>query len=110
MPRPDGDDISYYYDIHDRLEEYPKIDMVVYLKTNPEVCYNRMIQRGRESEAGTPQGYIQLISDFHDCMLPHICRDHGIELSEMNWDDFGCPEKVATVVHHSFTSKEKAVA
>ncbi|WP_153765667.1 deoxynucleoside kinase [Endozoicomonas sp. OPT23] len=110
MPRPDGDDICYYYDIHDRLEDYPKIDMVIYLKTTPKVCYERMLDRARESEAGTPEEYIRLISDFHDCMLPHICKDHEIELADLNWDDFGCPNNVAEMIHKSFTKNKKAAA
>ncbi|PVZ72130.1 deoxynucleoside kinase [Pelagibaculum spongiae] len=105
MPRPDGEDICYYYDIHDRLETYPKIDMVVYLQTNAHVCYERMLSRARESESGTPESYIELISDFHDCLLPHICRDHDIELATMDWDDFGCPEQVAAVIDEAFKTK-----
>ena len=98
IPRPDGDDIHYYYDIHDRLKQYPKSDMVLYLKTSAEVCFTRMQQRNRDSEKGTPETYIRLISDYHDCMLPHLCEDNGIQLLSIDWDRFGDSRIVAQKV------------
>ena len=101
IPRPDGEDIHYYYDIHDRLKQYPKIDMVLYLKTSAQVCFNRMQQRGRDAEKGTPENYIKLISDYHDCMLPHVCDDNKIKLLSIDWNNFGDPLYVAQLMHNT---------
>ena len=110
MPRPDGEDIHYYYDIHDRLRQYPKLDMVLYLKTTAAVCFERMQQRGRESEKGTPDSYIRLLSDYHDCMLPHLCEDHDIQLLTIDWDDFGQPEQVAQLMRKHLSQQSVSQA
>jgi deoxyadenosine/deoxycytidine kinase len=93
--RPDGQDLSYYYDIERRLEDYPQVSSVVYLKTDPEVCYNRMLSRGRDAENGTPFDYIKLLSGMHDTLLPVICNKYNTSLLVHDWTYFGCPETLA---------------
>lgn len=89
MERPDGAYLSYYYDIKDRLKDYPQVDAVVYLKTSPLVCHKRMTERGREEEKGTPLAYLADISHFHDACLPQICREYGAGFLRFEWDYYG---------------------
>ncbi|USD39448.1 MULTISPECIES: deoxynucleoside kinase [Ferrimonas] len=96
--RPDGKDLDYYYDIQDKLEDYPQVSAVVYLKSDPIVSYERMLSRGRDAEVGTPQSYIQLISDCHNTFLPHICDKYNTQLLTVDWTHFGCPEGLAEQV------------
>ncbi|WP_245568411.1 deoxynucleoside kinase [Ferrimonas futtsuensis] len=93
--RPDGKDLDYYYDIQDKLRDYPQVSAVVYLKSDPEVAYDRMLERGRDAELGTPRSYIQLISDCHNTFLPHICEKYNTQLLTVDWTHFGCPEGLA---------------
>lgn len=93
--RPDGKDLDYYYDIQDKLKDYPQVSAVIYLKSDPVISYTRMVERARDAEAGTSQEYLQLISDCHDTFLPHICRRYNTQLIIQEWTDFGCHEKLA---------------
>lgn len=93
--RPDGKDLDYYYDIQDKLKDYPQVSAVIYLKSDPVISYTRMVERARDAEAGTSQDYLQLISDCHDTFLPHICRRYNTQLIIQEWTDFGCHEKLA---------------
>ncbi len=93
--RPDGQDLDYYYDIQEKLKDYPQVSAVIYLKSDPIVSYQRMIERARDAETGTTQEYLQLISDCHDTFLPHICRRYNTQFIVQEWTDFGCHEKLA---------------
>lgn len=93
--RPDGQDLDYYYDIQDKLKDYPQVSAVIYLKSDPVISYERMVERARDAEAGTSQDYLQLISDCHDTFLPHICRRYNTQFIVQEWTDFGCHEMLA---------------
>lgn len=96
--RPDGKDLDYYYDIQDKLTDYPQVSAVVYLKSDPEISYQRMLSRARDAEAGTPKSYIKLISDCHDTFLPHICERYNTQLLTVDWTHFGCDQNLAKEV------------
>lgn len=96
--RPDGQDLDYYYDIQDKLKDYPQVSAVVYLKSDPVVSYQRMVARARDAEAGTSQEYLQLISDCHDTFLPHICRRYDTQLLTQDWTDFGCHQEICDLI------------
>ena len=93
--RPDGKDLDYYYDIQDKLTDYPQVSAVIYLKSDPVISYQRMLERARDAEAGTSQEYLQLVSDCHDTFLPHICRRYNTQLIIEEWTHFGCHKKLA---------------
>lgn len=93
--RPDGKDLDYYYDIQTKLTDYPRVSAVVYLRSDANTAYSRMLSRARDAEQGTPKDYIQLISDCHDTFLPHICRKYNTVLLTEDWTDFGCPVALA---------------
>lgn len=40
------------------------LDLIVYLRTSPEVAYERLKKRGRKEEAGVPMEFIQ---HLHQC-------------------------------------------
>ncbi|GAA4899421.1 deoxynucleoside kinase [Ferrimonas pelagia] len=98
--RPDGDDLTYYYDIWDKLEDYPKVTSVLYLRSSPQIAYQRMLNRARQAEDGTPYSYIKLISDCHDAFLPHICNNKETLLLTEEWDNYGCAERLARRILH----------
>lgn len=100
MERPNGEYLAYYYDIIDRLKDYPHVDAVVYLRTSPEVSHKRMLSRGRGAEDGTPLEYLEDLSRYHDASLPQTCRQYNTKLITFGWDDFGESEGGLDAVVH----------
>jgi deoxyadenosine/deoxycytidine kinase len=63
-------------------EEFP-VHKVVYVKTLPENCHNRIIKRSREGESNIPLEYLDSCSNYHDNMLDKsvidcVCNDQLI--------------------------------
>ncbi|XP_078695989.1 thymidine kinase 2, mitochondrial-like [Branchiostoma floridae x Branchiostoma belcheri] len=48
-----------------------QIDLIVYLKTSPEVCHQRIKQRCREEEKAIPLDYLQALHSAHEDWLTH---------------------------------------
>ena len=49
-------------------EEFP-VHKVVYVKTSPEKCHERILKRSREGEDNIPLSYLKSCSFYHDNML-----------------------------------------
>ena len=49
-------------------EEFP-VHKIVYVKTLPENCHNRILKRSREGEENIPLEYLTSCSKYHDDML-----------------------------------------
>ena len=94
MERPDGKYLSYFYDIKSRLKEYPRVDAVVYLKTNPLTAFQRMQSRDRKEESGTPLDYLIDVHNFHEACLPQICREYKTPLVTVDWNNFGSAQDI----------------
>lgn len=43
----------------------------IYMQTDPEVCYQRMIKRSRSAEADVPLSYVELLHNKHEEWLLH---------------------------------------
>ena len=53
---------------------YLELDLIVYLRTKPEVAYERMLKRGRAEEtgkAGPPLAYLEILHRAHEDWLMH---------------------------------------
>ena len=48
-----------------------ELDLIVYLRTSPEVSYNRMCARGRSEENGIPRQFIQSLHNVYEDWLIH---------------------------------------
>lgn len=46
-----------------------ELDLIIYLRTSPEVAYERMMDRGRKEEAGAPLEYLRLLHDAYEDWL-----------------------------------------
>ena len=77
---------------------YPeiKVNNIVYLRTLPEVAYDRMCGRSRDEEKSVPKDYIQMVHNYHDHWLTNntdcynICCLDGnknIEQKEKTFED-----------------------
>jgi len=49
-------------------DEFP-INKIVYVRTDPETCYERIATRQRDGESNIPIEYLQSCSKYHDNML-----------------------------------------
>ena len=95
MEQPDANYMLHYCEIQRKLNDYPTIGAIVYLRTSPEVAHERLLQRGRKAENGTPLDYLQDIHNYHEALLPQICRSMNTPLITIHWDSYGCPQDVA---------------
>jgi len=50
------------------VDEFP-VNQVIYVKTDPEVCFHRIKSRLREGEENVPLNYLTNCSEYHDNML-----------------------------------------
>ena len=53
---------------HTFAEDY-SINKIIYVKTSPEKCHERINKRNRVGEIGIPFDYLKLCGDYHDDML-----------------------------------------
>lgn len=96
--KPSGEYLSYFYNIKERLKDYPQIDCVVYLDRDPEACAESIVKRGREGEHYELDTLIDL-KRFHDACLPQICREYGAELVHVDLGkDYALPSVIAADV------------
>lgn len=59
--------------IHNR----PKVDLIVYLRTSPLVCMDRLKIRARHEEAGVPLSYLETLNDRYEDWLIENPSQHG---------------------------------
>ena len=52
--------------LHKRTDKLLEPDVLIYLRSNPENCFNRIKKRGRESEKNIKLEYIKRIHELHE--------------------------------------------
>ena len=70
------EDINYqiYLSWFDAFIQECPIDLVVYVKTDPAICQERIGKRLREGEEGIPLEYLQQCDAYHEKMLTELKR------------------------------------
>lgn len=97
--QPSASYMSYFYQIKNYLQSYPKIDLVVYIDRDVESCFNACMARGRAGEGGYTLDYFKDLKAFHDACLPQITRQYGTKLVTHKIETgFACPNEVAQVI------------
>lgn len=77
----DGQFITYYYDLLKRLKyDYPKIKANIYLRTEPENCFNNIKKRNRESEENITLEYLEILHHCHEAFLPYSANKFNYPL------------------------------
>ena len=71
---------------------------VIYLYSDPEVTYSRLLSRGRSQESGQTLLKIAELEQAHLTILPLICEELGVELVELEWSNFGNISRVANLI------------
>jgi deoxyadenosine/deoxycytidine kinase len=64
------------------VDEFP-VNKIVYVKTDPEICHQRIDTRHRDGEDNIPINYLKSCSEYHDIMMDKIssecvCKDQII--------------------------------
>lgn len=95
MECPEGSYMGYYYYIKKRMETYPQINDLVYLKTDPVAALSRIQSRGRECEQEISLAYLTDLHNFHEACLPQQCRIYGAKMHTFDWTSFGDAKVVA---------------
>jgi len=78
----DGSISSFSSTVLDNMFEYlvgqenMHIDLILYLRSSPEVVYKRMMERNRNEEKSVPLEYLQAIHDAHENWLIHKTVGH----------------------------------
>jgi thymidylate kinase len=52
-------------------------DVVIYIQTPPEVCYERMVKRGRDCESGVPLDYLKSVHDKYEELAAYLIEKHS---------------------------------
>ena len=68
-----------------RFLRYP--DVFLYLRTKPEICFDRMKRRARSEEAGVPLEYLKRIHEKHEILAEEMSRYTRVLIVE--WNQFG---------------------
>lgn len=65
------EDVCYqiYLKWWDEFVEDLPIDKFIYIRTDPEVCKERIVKRSREGEDSIPLDYLKKCGQFHDDWL-----------------------------------------
>lgn len=50
------------------VKDFP-VDFVIYVKAEPEVCHERILERSRKGEDNIPLTYLQTCHDYHEKMM-----------------------------------------
>ncbi|MFT7816782.1 thymidine kinase 2, mitochondrial [Arapaima gigas] len=70
MPEVDYAVLSEWFDWIMRNIHVP-VDLIVYLQTSPQTCYERLIERCREEEQVIPLEYLEMIHQLYEDWLIH---------------------------------------
>lgn len=68
------EDIEYsiYLKWFDHFVDMQKTQKVIYLKTNPQVCFERISKRNRDGESNIPLDYLENCHNYHEEMIKNI--------------------------------------
>lgn len=71
------EDINYliYLNWFDTFSEKYPVNKVIYVKTNPEVCFERIEKRSRQGENNIPLEYLMECDTYHEKMMDELKID-----------------------------------
>ena len=63
-------------------KDYP-VKKMIYIKTSPEICHERITKRSRTGEEQIPLDYLKKCDEYHEDMMDRMMT-HGIHQLELN--------------------------
>jgi len=67
------------------VDEYP-ISGVIYVKTKPEICFERIKKRSRTGESDIPMDYLIKCDEYHDGMVKEMGRKANMHILTLDGD------------------------
>ncbi len=61
-------------------------DVLIYIRTPPDICLQRMNSRGRECESGVPLKYLEEVHDKYETLCDNITESSKIKKFVVNGD------------------------
>jgi len=58
-----------YLNLFDTFKNDFNVDNIIYIKTEPDICYNRILKRARNGENNISLDYLQLCDTYHSNMV-----------------------------------------
>ena len=58
-----------YLNLFDTFKNDFNVDNIIYIKTDPNICYNRILKRARNGENNISLDYLQLCDTYHNNMV-----------------------------------------
>jgi deoxyadenosine/deoxycytidine kinase len=95
------EDVNYqiYCKWFDTFADECPIHQCIYVKTNPDICDERIIKRSRVGEAGIPLSYLQNCDEYHNSMMINIMQMFKRKMDDIiildgNIDIYSKPDKL----------------
>ena len=63
--------------------DYP-INKIIYIKSSPETCNNRINERGRLGESEISLSYLKSCNDYHDDMIYSLIEQNNVTILELD--------------------------
>lgn len=109
------EDVSYqiYTKWFDAFAQECPIHQCVYVKTNPEICHERIMKRSRTGEDNIPLDYLTSCDEYHKAMLLQITpmfekRELDVIVLDGNIDIYSFPEELDNWIDHISRLIQKA--
>lgn len=89
------EDVCYqiYNNWFDLFAKDYNIKEIIYVKTNPEICYNRVHKRNRNGEETIPLEYLNECHNYHETFLEEMKLTNKL-LLDGNIDIYECPNEL----------------
>lgn len=82
------DEWSIYADTFGRMKRFLRYpDVMVYLRTDPKTCHERMKRRSRSEESGVPLDYLERLHHKHEELAEQMSR--FTRVLTVDWNYFG---------------------
>ena len=80
------EEVNYkiYLKWFDEFASETKLDGIIYVHTDPEVCYNRIKKRSRTGEESIPLEYLKKCHDYHNDWI--LKKEHDVQIIDGNVD------------------------
>lgn len=98
------EDVNYqiYLRWFEHFAEDCALHRVVYVRTDPEICHDRIAKRSRSGEEGIPLSYLQECHKYHEAMLDKSCDDCVCQdqlFLDGNKDIYSSSENLQHMIH-----------
>ena len=90
-----------------------KADAYIYLRTSPQICYQRLTKRGRKEESSVPLEYLEEIHQKHEDWMSNepnvLFLDGNPEFESQDEYLFSIIKKIITFIHTLQLSEHSSV-